>query len=126
VVNKRFICVMCDENEKVVAFGLCLPGIGKAVQKSGGRLTPGCLIRLLKAIRKPKVIDMALVGILPEYRKAGLTAGMLSILGGMVDEKGVEYMETNLNLEDNVAIQATWKRFDHIQHKRRRCYKKTL
>ena len=34
--------------------------------------------------------------------------------------------ETNLNLEDNVAIRSTWKRFDHIQHKRRRSYIKKL
>ena len=36
------------------------------------------------------------------------------------------YLETNLNLEDNVAIRATWKRFEHIQHKRRRSYIKKL
>ncbi len=126
VVNLRYICVICDENEKVVAFGLCLPGIGEAVQKSGGRLTLGCLIRLLKAIKKPRVIDLALVGILPEYRKSGLSACMLNILGDMISDKHVEYMETNLNLEDNIAIQATWKRFDNIQHKRRRSYIKKL
>ena len=126
ILNKKFICVICDEKENVVAFGLCLPGMGSAVQKSGGRLTPGCLVRLLKAIKKPRVIDLALVGILPEYRKAGLTAGMLAVIGNMVNDPSIEYMETNLNLEDNTAIQATWKRFENIQHKRRRSYKKVL
>ncbi len=126
IVNLKYICVICDENEKVVAFGLSLPGIGEAVQKSGGKLTLGCLFRLLKAIKKPRVIDLALVGILPEYRKTGLSACMLTIIGNMMKDKHVEYMETNLNLEDNIAIQATWKRFNCIQHKRRRSYKKQL
>ena len=126
VLNKRFIMVVCDENEKVVAFGFCLPGIGKAVQKSGGRLTPGCLLRLLKAIKKPDTIDLALVGILPEYRKAGISAFMFMALQDMISEPGVEYLETNLNLETNTSIQAMWKRFDSIQHKRRRCYIKYL
>ncbi len=126
IVNLRYICVICDESEKVVAFGLCLPGIGEAVQKSGGKLTLGCLFRLLKAIRRPKVIDLALVGILPEYRKTGISACMITILGNMLKDKHVQYMETNLNLEDNIAIQATWKRFEHIQHKRRRSYIKKI
>ena len=126
IVNQKYICVICDEKENVVAFGLCLPGIGQAVQKSGGRLTIGCLLRLLKAIKKPNVLDLALIGILPEYRKAGLTACMLQVIGSMVNDVSIDYMETNLNLEDNLAIQATWKRFENVQHKRRRCYKKTL
>ena len=38
----------------------------------------------------------------------------------------IEYAETNLNLEDNIKIQQTWKNFEHDQHKRRRCFIKTL
>ncbi len=126
VVNLKYICVICDENERVVAFGLCLPAIGQAVRKSGGKLTLGCLFRLLKAIKKPRVIDLALVGILPEYRNTGVSASMMVILGRILQDKNVEYLETNLNLEDNLAIQATWKRFENIQHKRRRSYIKKI
>ena len=126
VLNKRYIMAVCDENEKVVAFGFCLPAIGKAVQKSGGRLTPGCLIRLLKAIKNPDTIDLALVGILPQYRKAGISAFMFKALQDMLASPGVEYLETNLNLETNTSIQAMWKRFESIQHKRRRSYIKLL
>ena len=41
-------------------------------------------------------------------------------------EKDIEYCETNLCLEYNYSIQAQWKFFDHIQHKRRRSYVKKL
>ncbi len=126
IVSLKYICVICDENEKVVAFGLCFPAIGEAVQKSGGKLTLGCLFRLLKAIKKPRVIDLGLVGILPEYRNTGVSTSMMVILGRILKDKRVEYMETNLNLEDNLAIQAIWKRFDCIHHKRRRSYIKTI
>jgi hypothetical protein len=126
MLNKRYIRVVCDENEKVVAFGLVLPGMGSALQKTGGRLTPACLIRLLKAIKKPKTIDLALVGILPQYRKTGLSAFIINILEEMLQDKHIEYMETNLNLETNTSIQAVWKHFDCIQHKRRRSYIKKL
>ncbi len=125
-IDPKFIAVICDENDEVIAFGLSLPGLGEAVQKSGGRLTPACLVRLLKALKHPKCVDLALVGIMPKYRNSGLTVFMLKALQDCLDMPSVEYLETNLNLEDNVAIRATWKRFDHIQHKRRRSYIKKL
>ena len=117
---------LCDENEKVVAFGLCMPGIGEALQKSGGRLTLPALFRLLGALNKPKSIDLALVGILPKYRKTGIIAFFITTIQEMLDMPGVEYLETNLNLESNKDIQLMWSRFNHIQHKRRRSYKKQL
>ena len=80
----------------------------------------------MKALKNPKSIDLALVGIMPKYRNTGLTAFMLKVLADVFAAPSVEYLETNLNLEDNVAIRATWKRFDHIQHKRRRSYIKKL
>ncbi len=126
MLNKKYLRVICDENEKVVAFGLCLPGIGEALQKSGGKLTIPALFRLLGAINKPKSIDLALVGILPKYRKTGIIAFFITTIQEMLDMPGVEYLETNLNLETNKDIQLMWSRFKHIQHKRRRSYIKKL
>ncbi len=126
ILNKKYLMVVCDENEKVVAFGLCLPGIGKALQKSGGRLTPACLIRLLKAVKRPESIDLGLVGILPQYRKSGLSAFIMTVLQDMLADENVQYLETNLNLETNANIQTQWKYFDNIQHKRRRSYIKKV
>ena len=125
-ISPKYIATICDENEEVVAFGLCLPGLGEAVQKSGGRLTPACIVRLLKALKKPRSVDFGLVGIMPKYRNSGLSVFMMTVLKDMFDDPNIEYMETNLNLEDNIAIRATWKRFDHIQHKRRRSYIKKV
>ena len=126
ILNLRYMAVVCDENEDVIAFGLCMPGIGESLQKSGGKLTPCTLIRLLKTVKNPRVIDLALVGIMPKYRNSGLSVFMMTVLADMFKDPNLEYMETNLNLEDNAAILATWKRFDHITHKRRRSYKKML
>lgn len=126
IVNKEYAVFICDENERVVGFGLCFPGIGDAVKKSGGRLTLPALCRILKTVKNPETIDLGLVAILPEYQNAGINA---VILNGMLDilAKGeVKKCETNLNLESNSAVMSQWKYFNSRQHKRRRSYKKHL
>ncbi len=122
LVNKEFVVVITDEKDNVVAFGLCLPSISKAVQKSGGRLTPFTLLKLLKSIKKPDILDLALVAVMPEHRHSGLNAVILDRLQSMLEKKYVKYCETNLELEENTAVQAQWKYFNSIQHKRRRSF----
>ena len=125
VIDMRFIQVILDENEDLVAFGFAFPSIAKAVQKSGGRLTIPCLFRLLKAIKNPKVLDLAIVGVVDKYRNKGVSMNLFAMIFTMM-EHGIDYLETNLNLEDNHPILNMWKSFDTVQHKRRRCYIKKL
>ena len=126
IIDLKYVAVILDENDKLVCLGLCFPSIAKAVQKSGGRLTPGAIVRLLKAIKKPSVLDLGLIAVSPEYLNKGVSAVIASELVRMLKEDGIEYAETNLNLEDNYSIRNMWKRFDEVNHKCRRSYVKTL
>lgn len=126
IVNKEYLIFICDEDDRVVGFGLCFPAIGDAVKKSGGRLTLPTLIKLLRAVDNPKVIDLGLVAVRPEYQKAGINAILINGILDILERGEVESCETNLNLETNTAVQAQWKYFSARQHKRRRAYKKTI
>ncbi len=126
IINKKYLIVICDSEDRVAAFGFCIPGIGTALQKSGGRLTPPTIFRLLSAVKKPKTVDLALVAVLPEYQSAGVNAVMINKMLEYLDEGEVDYFETNLNLETNTQVMAQWKYFKHEQHKRRRSYIKNL
>ena len=126
IINKKYLVIVCDESERVVSVGLCFPAIGQALRKSGGRLTPFALVRLLSAINNPKIIDLALVAVRPEYQARGVPAVMINGMLDMFDNSNVEYCETNLNLEDNVAVQSMWKYFNAVQHKRRRSFVKNI
>ncbi len=126
ILNKKFLFFICDENERVVAFGLCFPGIGDALKKSGGRLTPGALIRLLKIVKNPKTIDLGLVAVRPEYQNIGVNAVILNGLMDMLCDGKAERCETNLNLETNTQVMAQWKYFTARHHKRRRSYVKKI
>ena len=126
LLDLRFVSVIFDSNDRMVCFGVCMPAIGEAVRRSGGRLTPGTLIRVLRAVKKPKVIDLALIGVDPEYANRGIAVMLISSFLGIMRDTGVEYAETNLNLEDNHAIRNMWRRFDSKEHKKRRSYVKKL
>ena len=126
ILNKEYLVLVCDENERVVAFALCIPGIGEALQKSGGRLTLPAICKVLNSSKHPDTLDLGLIGVLPEYQNAGINAVMLVQLTEMLASGKVEYAETNLNLETNTQVMAQWKYFDATQHKRRRSYIKKL
>lgn len=126
ILNVKYATVILDKDDKIVGFGLALPSIGEAVKKSGGRLTPAAIFRILKAIRKPKVIDLALIGVVPEYRAKGIATSIISEMIKMLTDGGIEYAETNLNLETNANIRNQWKSFNCVQHKRRRSFVKKI
>lgn len=126
IVDLRYVAVILDQNDRMVCFGICFPSIVEALRSSRGRITPRMLLKFLKAKRKPRVIDLGLVGVDPEYANYGISAIVSAALMRMLREDGIEYAETNLNLEDNYDIQNLWKRFGREVHKRRRAFVKKL
>ena len=126
IIDVKHVAVIVDENDNVVCFGICFPSLAKAIQKSQGHLTPAAIVRLIKAIKKPKVLDLGLIGVLPEYQMKGVSSAIISEVMKMLTEGGIEYCETNLNLETNDGIQNQWKSFDSVLHKRRRCFVKKI
>jgi len=126
LISLDFVAVVLDENDKVVLIGITLPSIAEAVHKSKGRLTPACIYRILKSKAKPEIVDLALIGVDPEWLNRGVSTTVAAALVHMLQKPGIKYAETNLNLEDNYAIQNLWKRFGREEHKRRRSYVKKL
>ena len=126
IINLKYVAVILDKEERPVCFGICFPALGEALQKSGGKLYPWALPRILYAIRHPKVIDFGLIGVDPEWENRGVSICMAAGVMHMLEDDRIEHAETNLNLVDNASIRNLWKRFDSIEHKRRRAYIKKL
>ena len=127
VVNPKYCAVILDENDRVVCFGIAFPSLAGALAGGTGKLTPGTLLRLLKALRKPDALDLCLVGVEPEYLNRGVSAAFsVAIMEMLRDNPSLRFADTNLNLEDNYAILNQWRRFRHEQVKRYRSYVKHL
>ena len=63
---------------------------------------------------------------IPDWANRGVATVVSAHILKLLREEGVEYAETNLNLEDNRAIINQWKRFKAVQHNRRRSYVKKI
>ncbi len=127
IIRAEFIILVTNEEDKLVGFGFAMPSLSRAVQPSQGKLTLPCLLRILKAVRRPKIADFALVAISPDYRTKGVAAIITKEMQElMVNHKEIEYYETNLNLEDNEEIQNWWDGYKTEKHKWRRTFIKHL
>ena len=126
LIANKYLPVLVDENEKIVGVAFVIPSIQEAVRKCRGHLTPLGILRILKAVRKPRVIDFALIGVVPEYQSKGVSAVFLNKLIEMLSSGDVDYGETLLNLTTNHQVLSQWQYFDRFENKRRRCYIKTI
>lgn len=125
-INPDYLECVVDEENKLVAFAITMPSFSKALQKAKGKLLPFGFMHLLRAKKKNNRAAFYLIGIHPRLQGKGVTAMMFRNVTQNFMEKGITLCETNPELEDNIAVQALWKDYDPILHKRRRIYRKDL
>lgn len=123
LLNPKFVKVVLDKEDQLIGFIIGLPSLSEAMQKANGSLFPFGFIHILNALKKPKVVDLLLTGILPEKQGQGVPAILIMELQQTMMDHGVKYVETTGIFENNDKAITTWKNYEHIQHKRRRCYR---
>lgn len=125
-IKPEFVPVVLNDKDEVVAFGITMPSLSRALQKAGGKLFPFGIIHLLRALRKNDRADLYLVAVKPELQGLGLNSLLINQVFNAFRGAGIEKAESNPELETNSQVQAQWKHFEHRQHKRRRVYIKHL
>jgi ribosomal protein S18 acetylase RimI-like enzyme len=125
-VTPDFVPMVYNEKNEMVAFGVGLPSLSRALQKSHGRLFPFGFIHLLTALKKNDRADLYLVAVKSEYRGSGANAILMNSMYAVFRKLGVRKIETNPELETNHLVQGQWKYFETRQHKRRRVFIKQI
>jgi GNAT superfamily N-acetyltransferase len=125
-VTPDFVPMVYNEKDEMVAFGIAIPSLSRALQKSRGQLFPFGFIRLLKALKKNDRADLYLVAVRSDYRGTGANAILMNSLYNVFRKMGIRKIETNPELENNTLVQGQWKYFETRQHKRRRVFIKKL
>ena len=128
ILDLRMVTLVEDSEDNIVAVGVSMPSMSRALQKAHGRLFPFGWWHLLKALKwkRDEMLDLLLIGVHPDYQSKGVNALIFADLIPVYPQMKFRYAESNPELEVNENVQKQWQYFDVQQHKRRRCYRTDL
>ncbi|CAA7196164.1 GNAT family N-acetyltransferase [Chryseobacterium potabilaquae] len=122
LIDKDYIVCIVDSDNNLISFAITMPSYSKALQKSKGKLLPFGWWHFLRAGKKNERANFYLIGIHPDYQRRGVTSIIFKEIFETFKKKGVKFLETNPELEDNKNIQLLWQDYNPVNHKRRRTY----
>ena len=126
LLNPKLCAFVMNEQNEMIGAGVCAPSLANALKKSNGKFFPFGWFRMLKALYWNDTVDLLIVAVRPDYQGRGVNAVLMAKVIEGCKQMGIKYAETGPNLEDNSKVRSQWKEFPSEQHKRRRCYIKSL
>lgn len=127
LVGKPEYCLMVqNQQNEVVAFGFMAPSISPAIRAGHGKLGPLTILRTMEVLHDHTHIDMYMLAVRPEDQRRGIEALILKEGMSRCIQNHCTDVQTGPMQEDNIKIQNVWKHFDHVVHRRRRCWTYTI
>ena len=128
VIDMDMLAFVEDRDGNLIAAGLAMPSIAKALQKCNGEMVPFGWYHLLKNMywKRPDTLELLLIGVKPEWQSRGVNSLIFVDLLQRYKKMGFKYAETNANLETNNKVQAMWSVFEKEQHKKRWVFGKEI
>ena len=128
ILDLRYLSMVENEKGELVAFGISMPSIVKALQKTRGKLFPFGWWPLAKAMffKQGDMAELLLVGVRPDYQNSGVNSLIFMDMFRKYNEMGIKTAETNAVLETNLKNQGQFRDFEPELKKIRRSYKKVL
>ncbi len=125
LLNPKFV-KMVEKEGQVIGFIIGLPSLSIAMQKANGKLFPLGIVHIMKALKGKGIdtMDQMLTGVRTEFQSTGAAVILQAELQKAMEEHGLKYIETTGMFETNDKAIGNWKNYEHIQHKRKRCFVK--
>jgi hypothetical protein len=125
ILDPRFIKVVAEDGEPM-AFVVGIPDMTEGIQKARGRLFPFGFIRILRAAKKTKQLDLLLGATKEKYRGLGLDALMGMRMLTSAQETAMEVIDSHHEMEANTRVRAIMERMGGKVYKKFRVYQKAL
>ena len=126
LINPRFIKVVVNSQNEVLAFVIGMSHIGEGIQKAKGYLFPFGIFQIFASARKSKQLNLLLGGINPEYRGKGLDVLMGVRMLKSATALGKTTIDSHLELENNTMVRAEMEKLGGRVYKRFRVFGKVL
>ena len=117
------------DGDNMVGFGITFPSFSHAMQKTrDGRFLPFGWWHMLKILKwhRTNIVDLLLIGVLPEYRSKGANALIFDDLIRWFQRYNFEWAETGPQMETNEGVLSQWQYLESTIVRRHRCYRKIL
>jgi len=124
-ISDKASCILLDEQDNLVAFGVSFPSISEALKKAKGRLFPWGWIHLRRAMRNYRVTDLMINGAVPEWQNKGVSSVYYKEMADRALRIGNRWAISNPQIESNSAVNI-WNSYEHEPFMRRRCYLKKI
>jgi len=126
VVDPDFV-LMAEHEGKVIGITICIPDINQIlINVKRGRLLPTGIFKLLLGKSKIKVLRIAVLGVLQEYRKLGIEGVFYGTIMEKGREKGYKWAEASWVLEHNDQMNKPIEQINGQRYKTYRIYEKAI
>jgi hypothetical protein len=125
ILDPRFVKAIRKDGE-VVAFIIAMPDMTEGIVKARGRLFPFGFIRVLRAARKTKQLDLLLGAVKERFRGQGLDVLMGIKVLIAAYEAGMEKIDTHHEMEANIKVRAEMEKMGGQVYKKFRAFYKML
>lgn len=126
ILDPRFIKVVTNQEGAVIAFIIAMPDISDGIRRSKGFLFPFGIFQIFRSQKLTKQLNLLLGAIHEDYRNKGID----TLLGVKIFEEAknadLKYIDSHLELEDNVKVRAEMEKMGGIVYKKYRIFQKTL
>ena len=126
LINPRYIKIIVNQHNEVVAFVLGMADLSEGFIRSKGRLFPFGWIHLLWAAAKTRQLNLLLGAVRPDYQGRGLDMLMGARLLNSAKQTGKTIIDSHLEMETNYKVRAEMERMGGEVYKRYRIWIKAL
>ena len=125
-LDPNYVKLTFSRQEDLVGFFIGMPNLSRSFKKANGRLLPFGLLHILREYRKPETVDFLLAGVKPG-EPSGLIIAISTVeMYDTFRRRGIRYMETNRELEENTTVSGIWSKFERVWFRRSRVYRLDL
>lgn len=126
LLDPTFIKAVRDDHGNIVSFIIAMPDISKGLQACRGRLIPFGFLKVIAERNRSKQLNLLLGGIKEEYRGLGLDVIMGVKMLEEAGRRGMDCIDSHLELETNFRMRREMERMGGEVYKRFRIFQKKL
>jgi hypothetical protein len=121
-LDPEFVKFAYSKDGQMAAFLAAMPSLSRAFVKARGRLFPTGFVHILKAFRKPEMVDFLLGAARPTVKSAAPRAMIWVSMHDSLVKRGVRFIETNHQLENNTEAHV-FTRYPTVYRRRARVFR---